>query len=931
MFRATYRLQLRDGMDFRQARGLAPYFEQLGVSHLYLSPIARARQGSSHGYDVVDPSMIDPALGTEQDFIALVTELRSRGLGVVLDIVPNHLATGSENRYWEDVLAWGRQSAYAEWFDIHWERGKRVFLPVLGDWMPRVLERGELSLVFRHGRFRVAYFDETFPIAPSSVPALLEATLHRLELRGVQSDGASGLRTIRDRIAGMIGQRADPRGVDGALDALGALAAEDGGIAVALRETCARYGQGGTGPMPDLLATQPYRLAYWRRAAREINYRRFFTVSHLVAVRQERDDVFAATHRLVLHLVEQGLVDGVRVDHVDGLLHPSAYLERLQTALAAAAGEAREVAVWVEKILAPGEDLPEAWPVLGTTGYEFLASTDALSIDFEGWERIEWGYRALVRPRRTDFPSTAHRAKRTILTEHVAADVTRLAKRALRLASPVDEPLSVGQVGAALVAIVAALDRYRVYVLDTAPWYDHGGREALESAVQAVKQESRVAPSALRLLAWLLLLDPEPIRSTPEVEHRVDFARRVGQLSVTAAAKGVEDTALYRYVPLVALNEVGCEPTAKGLSRAVDRFHAANTKRRHSWPYGLLSTSTHDTKRSADARARLAVLSEIPDEWLARVRRWRRLNMPHRSSHGSHRRPDANIEYLFYQTAVGIWPPPAPAGDVGGRLEAYMLKAAREAKIHTSWARPDEAYEDALRRFVRGALDPTGPFVEDLTAFVRWIAGAGLWNAVGRTLVHVTVPGVPDIYQGDERWAFLLVDPDNRVAVDIPHHAAMLSELKRRFDAGGAERRALLDEIVTSAEDGRVKLHVISRALAFRRQHQDLLADGAYVSLRSVGGAEPHVVAFARHLEDAWSITVVPRLPFTLTGQRSMPATGDNVWQDTSLRLPEGAAGRTWRSVLTGDIVEERGSDGPMLRVADALGTLPVALLASTR
>jgi (1->4)-alpha-D-glucan 1-alpha-D-glucosylmutase len=728
----------------------------------------------------------------------------------------------------------------------------------------------------------------------------------------------------------MMSQRADPGAVDGAVDALGNLAAEDDGIAVALRETCATYGRSGTGPMRDLLATQPYRLAYWRRAAREINYRRFFTISHLVAIRQEREDVFAATHRLVLHLVEQGLVDGIRVDHVDGLLHPGAYLERLQAALAAAAGEAREVVVWVEKILAPDEHLPEAWPVMGTTGYEFLAGTDALSIDVEGWEQIERGYRALVRPRPTDFPTTAHRAKRTILTEHVTGDVTRLARRAMRLAGRLDEPLSVAQIGAALVAVVAALDRYRLYVLDAAPWYDRSGREALEGAFHAVTQEGRVAPSALRLLAWLLLLDPEPIRSASEVDHRVDFARRVGQLAVTAAAKGVEDTALYRYVPLVAVNEVGCEPSATWLFSAVDQFHVANTRRRRASPCGLLSTSTHDTKRSADTRARLAVLSEIPDEWLARVRRWRRLNLPHRSSHGAHRRPDANIEYLFYQTAVGIWPPPAPVGDVGRRLEAYMLKAAREAKIHTSWARPDEAYEDALRRFVRGALDPTGPFVEDLTAFVQRIAGAGLWNALGRTLVHVTVPGVPDIYQGDERWAFRLVDPDNRVAVDLPHHAAMLGELQRRFDAGGAARRALLDEIVTSAEDGRVKLHVICRALAFRRQHENLFADGAYVSLESVGRAESHVVAFARQLEDAWSITVVPRLPFTLTGQRSVPATGDSVWQDTSLRLPEGAAGRTWRSVLTGDIVGERGGDGPMLRVADALGTMPVALLAST-
>jgi (1->4)-alpha-D-glucan 1-alpha-D-glucosylmutase len=412
--------------------------------------------------------------------------------------------------------------------------------------------------------------------------------------------------------------------------------------------------------------------------------------------------------------------------------------------------------------------------------------------------------------------------------------------------------------------------------------------------------------------------------------HRVDFARRVGQLSVTAAAKGVEDTALYRYVPLVVRNEVGCEPTAAPFSAAVDGFHAANVERRRSWPSGLLSTSTHDTKRSADTRARLAVLSEIPEEWLSRVRDWQRLNMPHRTSHGAHDLPDANAEYLFYQTAVGIWPSADHVADVGARLETYMLKSAREAKTHTSWARRDEAYEDALRRFVRGALDPAGPFVEDLTAFVRQIAGAGLWNALGRTLLHLTAPGVPDVYQGDELWAFRLVDPDNRAAVDFPRHATMLDALDRRFATGGAERRALLGEIVAFPEDGRVKLHVIRRALAFRREHETLFADGAYVSLQSSGRWGSHVVSFARRVDDDWSVTVVPRLHFTLTRQRPVPATGSSVWGDTSVRLPDEAAGRTWRSVLTGDIVERRDRDGTTLFVADALGALPVALLALT-
>jgi (1->4)-alpha-D-glucan 1-alpha-D-glucosylmutase len=482
-------------------------------------------------------------------------------------------------------------------------------------------------------------------------------------------------------------------------------------------------------------------------------------------------------------------------------------------------------------------------------------------------------------------------------------------------------------VGVALVEIVAALERYRVYVLDAPPWYDDAGREALDAAFRMVERDGRATPAAVRLLARLLMLDPEPTVGSAEIVRRLDFTRRVGQLSVTAAAKGVEDTALYRYVPLVVRNEVGSEPTSPRSAPA--RFDAANESRCRRWPSGLLSTSTHDTKRSADVRSRLAVLTEIPDEWLDRVRRWRRLTASHRSSLGGRWVPDANVEYLFYQTAVGIWPVGAsPVTDVRSRIESYVLKAIREAKTHTSWARPNPDYEDAVRTFVVGALDPAGELVADLAPFARRVAAAGRWNALGRTLVHLTAPGIPDIYQGDELWAFLLVDPDNRTPVDFAGRGALLDELERRFGSDGSERQALLDELVAAPEDGRIKLHTIHRALGFRRAHGPLFARGSYLHLSVEGSAASHVVSYARQHGDDWSLTVAPRLSLGLTGGRGLPPIGHDVWTDTAVILPEAARGRTWRSVLTGDIVGKHGGRGAMLRVAEIFRRFPVALLA---
>ena len=864
---ATYRLQLNADFTLRHAHALVDYFDRLGVSHLYLSPVLAARRGSRHGYDVIDPARINPELGTEDDLRALADELHRRGMGLVLDIVPNHMGIGSENSYWDDVLCHGDRSRFAHWFDIDWSSpyGRKVVLPILGDELERVVARGELSVQLREGETpRLVYFDESFPLDPSSLPA-------DLQLAQVDPEETSELTSLYS------GTTAESR-----------------------ERLCA------------LLDEQHYALVFWHRTWTEINYRRFFDVTDLAALRVEEPDVFDATHALILRLVHERVIDGLRVDHVDGLLDPAAYLARLRAATSA------ETPIFVEKILAAGERLPGDWPVQGTTGYEFLNEVENVFLDPAGTARIERFYRRLRRLGPTTFDDVARAGKIGVLDGPLRADVDRLVRLFRPIAGP-KQRWTADEVASALIEFIAAMPVYRTYI-DARGVVSPADRAAIHSA--ANRSIAHGASREIIELTASTLLDEN---SSANSDDRLAFAQRLQQLSGPAAAKGVEDTALYVYVPVTSRDEVGGEPD-QPLLGAVDRFHRANEDRAERWPKSLIATNTHDTKRSADVRARLAALTEDPGDWERVVRRWRKLNAKHRQVVKGRLAPDTNTEYLMYQAIVALWPPPRAgrrADDVPDRawLEAardrlteYAIKAAREAKTRTSWVEPNVQYERALTEFVAAVLEPAddAPFLPDLARLVSRVASAGVWNALARVAVHLTAPGIPDLYQGDELWNYTLVDPDNRRPVDFD---ARINALDGLDDV----ENHLGSGTLPDPFDHRLKLSVTQRLLRLRRIHPEVFGGGSYLRVRVSGARANHVVAFARTRGERCIVTVVPRL--VRSGDTELDC---GWWRDTVIEMPPKYAETPFRSALIeADVIAPASRQ----EVSKLFDKLPVAVL----
>jgi (1->4)-alpha-D-glucan 1-alpha-D-glucosylmutase len=868
---ATYRLQMNAGFTLRDARARLEYFARLGVSHLYLSPILTARRGSMHGYDVVDPKRVNPELGSRDDLDSLAGALHDRDMGLIVDIVPNHMAIGPENPYWTDVLTHGERSPFAKWFDIDWPPPaggprRQVVLPVLDDSLERTLERGELEVqIADDGDLWLAYRLQRFPIDPASLPPELQLTT---------------------------------------------IDAEETGELVNLYS-----GTAGRDRLRALLDLQHYRLASWRRDLRAINYRRFFDVNDLVGVRVEEESVFRETHALTLELVEHGVIDGLRVDHIDGLADPKAYLDRLRTAVGP------DVPIVVEKILAFGETLPSDWPVQGTTGYEFLHELEDVFVDPAGYQSIEATYRATRRLGKTTFRDIASAGKAAVLENALRPDLERVAVLGNIIATRAGKVWTAARFAEAIKAFVAALPVYRTYV-EARGVASERDRSVIDRAASEAGQHAE--PEIVEYVASLLRGEPDPD------PLRAQFVQRLQQLSGPAAAKGVEDTALYRYVPLLSRNEVGGAPD-QPLAGAVERFHKANAERRCRWPLSLVATNTHDTKRSADVRGRLDALSEVPRDWQRVIRRWRRLNAKHRRTVRGRIAPDPNTEYLFYQTLVAIWPAQRLGRRVDDlpdrvwrdaaceRLVRYMLKAAREAKLRTSWTDPDPAYEEALTRFVQETLEPSedAPFLFDVARLVARIATTGFANSLARVVIHLTTPGTPDLYQGDELWNFTLVDPDNRGQIDYDMRAAALERLEetaRRLNAGA---RGPID-----VTDNGLKLLVTQRLLDARRVNAGLFTAGRYEPISARGNRAENVIAFARIDGERAIITIAPRLVAELEAGTQ---TAQAWWGDTRIPLPGGLQERAWRSPITG-----QGFAGMAeLPLVDLLGPLPIAVLMS--
>jgi (1->4)-alpha-D-glucan 1-alpha-D-glucosylmutase len=984
---STYRLQFHAGFTFRDATRLVPYLHALGVTHCYASPYLKARPGSLHGYDITDHHCLNPEIGTPEDHEAWCRALREHGMSHILDIVPNHMGVlGNDNLWWNDILENGPSSPYAGFFDIEWSSSPRpqlqdkVLLPVLGAPYGEVLESQQLHLSFAGGAFVLQYYEHRFPLTPDSFGDVLGHRLAELEERlGGTAEpymeyvsvltAVSHLPPCSDTSTTGAAHRLREKEV--IKRRLAALAEQSAVVACFIEENVFLFnGVKGDAKSFDLLdhllERQPYRLAYWRVAADEINYRRFFDVNDLAALSMERPDVFEQTHRFVLELLRQGKVAGLRIDHPDGLYDPRQYLERLQeqyfltcarglfetlpqyqglewkaneTAVSSAFHAARRAApgtapfdpdlLWrplyvvVEKILGANEELPSDWPVHGTTGYEFLNLVNGLFVDTSNAQVFTRLYRditGMVAP----FSEVSYSKKSLTLRTALSSELHMLSYQLDRVAQQDrrSRDFTLTTLRHALREVIACFPVYRSYIGDSG--VSDSDRKYVETALRRAAQRNPVYnPSLFCFVRAILLLEYAPQANAVLQAEQRRFVGKFQQVTAPVMAKGLEDTAFYIYNRLLPLNEVGGDPARFGIVPEV--LHRAMQQRRERWPRSLSPLSTHDSKRSEDVRARLDVLSEMPAKWRACVERWARLNDVHRVVVEDESVPDSNEEYLLYQTLVGAWPlepyTPTEYATFVRRMQDYMNKVLHEAKVHSSWLNPNEAYDQAMRDFVGRILDErTGKaFLDDLRPFRQRLASLGLVYSLAQTVLRLTLPGVPDTYQGTELWDFSLVDPDNRRPVDYALRERLLAELQKTASAA---------DLLNTMEDGRVKLFVTWKGLTCRRDHGGLFSIGEYVPLEVKGTAVDHVFAFLRRHEGAMALVVVPCLLTRLLPDITQLPLG-KVWADSRVLLPADAP-RIFRNVFTGEVLNIAGDDRA-LNLATVFDRFPVALLLAER
>ncbi len=955
--RATYRLQLNAGFTFSDATALVPYLARLGISHIYCSPYFRARPGSMHGYDIVDHNALNPELGTREDFETFVATLGAHGMSHILDFVPNHVGImGAENRWWLDVLEHGRASRYATFFDIDWSPpnpvlADKLLVPALGEPYGTVLERGELRLScdLAQGSLAVYYFQHCLPLDPRSYPLVLQRAAGRLNEnqpdRSALLEVSVGFGQLPDRDTCNDQQARERDDAQARLKhSLAALLAASTPLRTALEAAIAALNGTPDDPasydgLHELLERQCYRLADWRVASDDINYRRFFDVNDLAALRMEDDAVFDATHGLVLELIRSGKLGGLRIDHPDGLYDPEQYFTKLQRRVRMAMEQAgsRQPAtgalplyLLVEKILAGFERLPASWPVHGTTGYNFVNVVNGLFVDARNKSRIDRVYRNFTGDY-LEWGEAAYDSKLLVLRTLLAAELNVLANQLARIAQADrhTRDFTLPALRQMLIEIIGNFPVYRTYVPGSEPETD---RHYIDWAIgrTRVRSTARNEP-LLQFIRSMMLGDVATVRPAM-YPHVQAFAHKMQQVTAPVIAKGIEDTAMYRFTRLASLNEVGGEPENFGTS--VRQFHADARNRARHWPQEMLATSTHDTKRSEDVRARINVLSEVSAAWQKSLLRWFRWNRSRRRHIDGQWAPGPHAEYLLYQTLLGTWPL-EPTDDAAhdvycGRIEQYMIKAAREAKRRTSWTNVNEEYEEALRQFIRQSLERRegNLFVAELDALARRMAPFGFVNGLAQCLCKLTAPGVPDIYQGTEIWDWSLVDPDNRRPVDFQQRRRLLEEVSGWSKLPVDALTARLGEALEAPHDGRCKLHVTWNALQLRRREHALFRDGRYVPLKLVGERAAHVLAFARELDGTLAITVVPRLCVRLVGERGTPPLGAAIWSDTRIELPDRLSRGAYRNLLDGRQVAPAGPGGrQVLPVATLLAHWPCALL----
>lgn len=987
--RATYRLQLHRDFRLVDVEAILDYLDDLGVSDAYFSPYLAARPGSTHGYDVFNHGEINPEVGSDEEHERLVSRMLDRGLGRVVDVVPNHMGITGGNPLWFDLLESGPQARSARYFDVDWEPVKeeledRVLLPILGDQYGKVLEDGQLVVGRDGGSFHLDYFDHHFPLSPRSYALILsqrpEALADRLKPDDVH------LLEYRSVIAAI--ENLPPRDADDE-ESVARFRAETEVIKHRIARICeespelARFVDENVGLfrgtpgdprsfdlLHELLEMQVYRLAYWRVAVEEINYRRFFDINDLAGIRTEDPEVFETTHRLIFDWVDRGGVSALRIDHPDGLADPAGYFSRLQETLfvrkclerlgedAPAERRAeveqrlrlrfrhairaepdgplsRRFPVVVEKILSRGEDLPEPWTIDGTVGYEYLNALNGLFVDPDGQATIDASY---VEFTGDDEPwhEVVYTAKSLICRASLASELNMLARQLNRVSEHDrrSRDFTLNDLRRSLREVMACFPVYRTYLRPDEPIAERD-RAYIDQAVhRARRRNPTIDPSVFEFIREALLLEhPEGI-SDEEVRQREAFVTRFQQTTGPVTAKGVEDTAFYRQIKLASLNEVGGEPGRFGHSPP--SFHGMNAHRLSTWPGGFSTTATHDNKRGEDTRMRINVLSELAEQWQTHLARWGYWNKSKKTEvHGSPA-PDPREEYLVYQTLLGAWPFSDGDGVPGGlveRVQQYMLKAIREAKVNTTWTDPDPSYGDAVSTFVAEVLTGEGAevFLKDFLPFQRRVARVGVIGSLGQVLLKVASPGVPDVYQGCDLWDLALVDPDNRRPVDYDLRRRSLAGLRDEL-ASGASRAELASRLMASPEDGRIKLFVLWTALQHRKEHPELYARGVYRPLEAEGEHKANVVSFGRYRDGRYAAVVVPRLVSGMMGEDGtrLPV-GPDCWGDTHLVLPDTGLPRRWRNLLTDEVVElkdgDEGPDRPSLPLAEIFRTIPLGLM----
>jgi (1->4)-alpha-D-glucan 1-alpha-D-glucosylmutase len=943
--RATYRVQLNREFTFADAMRIVPYLARLGISHLYTSPILKARPGSMHGYDVVDHTVLNPELGSSQDFDALVETLHAHEMGLIVDIVPNHLGImGCDNEWWLDLLENGPAAQSAPNFDIDWRPNRaslrnRVLVPILGGSLGSVLERGELKVEFdsKCGSFIVRYFDHCFPIDPREYPQIfagmfdegappadhlppddpdradLESLLTAFANLPPRDDDSPESRAVRYR-----DKEAHKRRLVRSLERSPAML---GLIERAVKRINGNVGEPASFDALDkLLDSQAYRLANWRVAVDEINYRRFFDVNDLAALRMNEPTVFQQTHALIFELIERGQIDGLRIDHSDGLFDPQRYFEQIQERFGAQQPGDKPLYVVTEKILATHERLPTQWSVQGTTGYDFTALVNGWLVNADHEEALTKLYRQFTGVS-DSFDEIAYQAKKLVMRTSLAAEVEVLATQLDRIAQT-DRHTSDYTRAAMRDAIVETIARfpvYRTYVSERG--LSDEDRRLVHWAINIARANSGGGDTSIFDFLRDVLLGDAAARSESQRRAMFEFAMKFQQVTAPVTAKGVEDTAFYRYHRLISVSEVGGDPRRLAFSNAA--VHQENLERSKIWPQSMLALSTHDTKRSEDARARIAVLSELPELWKHHVSRWSRLNRSKRRQLENGNAPSRNDEYLLYQTLIGVWSDDEPHATLLERLQAYMTKATREAKRATSWMNPSAEYEDATAAFAARLFEnpEQNAFLRDFSTFAATTAFFGRLNSLAQTVLKLTSPGIPDTYQGTETLSFALVDPDNRRPVNYDGLTQTLDAIANATNADPAA--AFAASMAANTPGNTAKLLVTWRLLQLRRELPELFAHGDYEPLTVSGACKDHVLAFARtHGESSIVVVIGKWLGQLMKGEQSVP-TGE-LWQDTLVALSDGSR---WRECLTGSVL------GPAreVRVGEMFTVAPVAVLVRER